>query len=68
MLAAETYFSWAEGFMSGLNLAKPQGHKNKLDSSLVEQNLAHIKDYCDANPQHDYFQAVIDLYRSLPIE
>ncbi len=60
------YFTWAQGFMSGLNAGlvlsdsvTPDLHPNDFDT---EDQRRHIRHYCDQRPLADYFEAVIDLY------
>jgi hypothetical protein len=66
--AAEgVYFSWAEGFMTGWNIAlMPKGEdvppSVNLKAVPIEQQRQHIRDYCDEHPLTQYAQAVADLY------
>ena len=61
------YFTWAQGFMSGLNsgllassdIEAPYLHPNDFDT---EDQQRHIRHYCDQHPLADYFEAVMDLY------
>jgi hypothetical protein len=63
-----SYFAWAQGFMSGLNMAGPRaGHEARnLKAIAVEEQEARLRSYCDQHPGGDYIDAVIDLYGSLP--
>ena len=60
------YFTWAQGFMSGLNTGliashseTPDLHPNDFDT---EDQQGHIRHYCDQHPLADYFEATLDLY------
>jgi hypothetical protein len=59
------YFSWAQGFMSGLNIARLNDEPNRFKSMSVEDQKSHIRNFCMQNPTAKYFRAVIDLYVSL---
>ena len=67
-LADDLYHSWDQGFMSGLNYAKVEatGDSRDLSAMPTEEQMAHIKKYCNARPLADYVDAVMDLYKSLP--
>ena len=67
-LADDLYHSWAQGFMSGLNYAKMEatGDSRDLSAMPTEEQMAHIKKYCNARPLADYVDAVTDLYKNLP--
>ncbi len=63
-----SYFAWAQGFMSGLNMAAPHAGREarNLKAMTVEDQEAKLRFYCDQHPSGDYIDAVIDLYGSLP--
>ncbi len=63
-----SYFAWAQGFMSGLNLAAPHAGREarNLKAITTEEQEARLRSYCDQHPGADYIDAVIDLYGSLP--
>ena len=63
------YFTWAQGFMSGLNTGliasnseTPDLHPNDFDT---EDQQGHIRHYCDQHPLADYFEATLDLYNEM---
>lgn len=63
-IGEEYYFAWAQGFMSGWNVA-PKGSENTiidLNVIPVESQQRHIRRYCSENPLKDYLDAVVDLY------
>jgi hypothetical protein len=63
-----SYFAWAQGFMSGLNMAAPHAGRQarNLKAITTEEQEVRIRSYCDQHPGADYIDAVIDLYGSLP--
>jgi hypothetical protein len=66
----EIYFTWAQGFMSGLNMASAV--QNGVDRDLggtaadMSAQKIHIRSFCDSHPLVQYGLAVLDLYNSLP--
>jgi hypothetical protein len=65
-LADDLYHSWAQGFMSGLNYAKSTGNRRDLSAMSTNDQMARIKQYCNAHPLAEYVDAVMDLYKDLP--
>jgi hypothetical protein len=63
-----SYFSWAQGAMTGLNLGslKSSGTYRNLNGDVSAQQ-ARIRRFCDQRPLASFFEAVIDLYNSLPV-
>ena len=63
-----TYFDWAEGFISGMNwIDAMTGHTAKNIMALsVEDQKQVIRSYCNEHPLVPYWEAVIDLYNKLP--
>lgn len=62
--ASNIYFDWAEGFMSGLNIASTSD-TTAFKTMTAEQQEAHIRNFCDAYPTAKYFKAVLDLYTTI---
>ena len=65
-----SYFAWAQGFLSGHNFAVLAYAKNSsvapdLKSLSLEEQQAFIRQYCDAHPLGSYMDAVLDLYWKL---
>ena len=63
-----TYFDWAEGFISGMNWIDAMTHhtaKNIMALSVEDQKQV-IRSYCNEHPLPPYWEAVIDLYNKLP--
>src|SRR4051812_1392428 len=56
------YFSWAQGYMSGLNVAARRGAANSktadLNSIPAPTQLRFIREFCDHNPLERYSAAV----------
>jgi hypothetical protein len=61
------YYHWAQGFMSGQNLAPVLSRKpvKDLTSVSVESQKVQIRAYCDKHPLVAYMQAVSDVYDTL---
>src|SRR5208282_6818979 len=68
--AEDLYFSWAQGFMSGVNLAyvTSTGSYRYINGNEMLSQKSFIRSYCDAHPQAQYSLAVMDLLNSFPIE
>jgi hypothetical protein len=58
------FFSWAQGFMSGLNAAslQSQGQSRDLSSMPPEEQERFIRDYCNDHPLASYVTVVVQLY------
>src|SRR6476660_6908690 len=56
------YFSWAQGYMSGVNLAAGINNKDYRPANLnvitVAAQQRFIRDFCDRNPLKDFREAV----------
>jgi hypothetical protein len=67
-LVEDTYFVWAAGFMSGLNLdAAAFGRPYRIiNSNDTASYKLRIRSYCDEHPLVPYAHAVADLYTTLP--
>jgi hypothetical protein len=64
-----TYFDWAQGFMSGANTLAQAEKLNSHDLSAltVEDEKSRIRSYCAAHPLNNYYEAVIDVLGGLPL-
>src|SRR6516162_596709 len=65
----QVYFSWAQGFMSGMNFALSSDDKltyRDLNSSPAETQKAFIRKYCNDLPLGYFADAVLNLFNSLP--
>jgi hypothetical protein len=67
-IAEGLYFAWAEGFLSGLNLAAVGFNlpARSLASVDVASAKVEIRSYCDAHPLAPYYGAVVTIYNKLP--
>ena len=66
------YLAWAQGFMSGIILSRPQGVDEGLDLDpatfgLVAQ-LRFLEEHCARNRASDFSAAVEVLYKLLRVE
>jgi hypothetical protein len=65
----DLYFTWAQGFMSGVNdvgLVTGQPIRD-LNSVPISDQESQIRQYCEAHPLASYDQAVMQLYSSLKV-
>jgi hypothetical protein len=63
------YFGWAQGFMSAQNGHDLNGAETKGFRDIggdIKGQMSHIRRYCSAHPADEYWQAVVDLFASLP--
>jgi hypothetical protein len=62
------FFSWAQGFMSGLNMAAMAGEKTTRDlaGAGADQKRA-LRGFCANNPLKNYMDGVIEFYGKLPL-
>ena len=63
--AKTLFFGWAQGFLSGANLA---GSLPMADvrAMTIENQEAYLRRYCDMHPQSHYVEGVMALYTALP--
>jgi len=63
------YFAWAQGLMSGLLLGAPAGKDEGLElnppSLPLLQQVDFLRSFCANNPDKDYTDGVLELYRLL---
>ena len=59
------YFAWAEGFMSGANIARRDDDEKAFHSMSFDEQRAYLRAYCAQNPFEKYVAAVGHLYRDL---
>ena len=61
------YFTWAQGYMSGLNIAgMGNGYRPRELSGDYSAHRQKIRSFCDQSPLKSYMDAVIDLWKNLP--
>ncbi len=67
----DTYFTWAEGFMSGLNFVtavyKMPGREFSSGDISMQSYQSYIRAFCNQHPMAQYLEAVFALYSSLPL-
>jgi len=63
-----TSIHWAQGYMSGLNIASIKNGEGARDLSAISKTnqMSTIRMYCDSHPLLNYFLGVGEAYRSLP--
>jgi hypothetical protein len=63
------YFSWAVGFMSGMNIAAAANNVNlrNLGAMSFEEKQRFMRRFCDQNPLKSYMSGVIELYKALAV-
>jgi hypothetical protein len=49
-LTEEFYFTWAEGFLTGLNAGAEAGKQRDLAGVNILAQMEYVRDFCDANP------------------
>ena len=63
--AENLFFSWALGFMSGLNTQLLEHGETDLNGLPMDKQKEFIRAECKAHPQAAYFAAVFDLYNHM---
>jgi hypothetical protein len=56
------FFSWAQGFMSGLNTELLKRGETDLNGRSLDTQKQFISSYCKEHPRAPYFEAVFKLY------
>lgn len=63
------YVAWAQGFMSGVLIRAPKGVDENLDllppTFPLQKQADFLRNFCRNNPNRDYSDGVLDLYRLL---
>ena len=63
------YFAWAQGFMSGILVRGPPGRDEGLElippGFSTHKQVEFLRTYCAENPDQDYSDGVVELYRAL---
>jgi hypothetical protein len=67
--ADDMFFSWANGYLSGMNeaIASTGQPRHDLGATSAESKAKFIQDYCKEHPLGDYLNSVLALMRSLPL-
>ena len=66
--ADPVFFSWAQGFMSGLNLIRIERKQPLYDLGAmpVPEQIARLRQLCEQKPLVPYAYAVQDLMKTFP--
>jgi hypothetical protein len=68
-ISEREYFSWAQGYISGILMRAPPGKDENLDLTPrefpVKNQLEFFRSFCAANQQDDYADAAASLYQRL---
>jgi hypothetical protein len=59
------FFSWALGFMSGLNTDLLPDRETNLNDLSSQAQKEFIKSYCKEHPHSAYFEAVFGLFNRM---
>ncbi|HEV3114345.1 MAG TPA: hypothetical protein VGY99_27990 [Candidatus Binataceae bacterium] len=59
------FFSWAQGFMSGLNTDLLDHRETNLNELSMGTQKQLVRSYCSDHPHAAYFQAVFNLYNRM---
>jgi hypothetical protein len=67
-VAESLYFTWAQGFMSALNLEASANGKvyRIINGNDMSNQKMLIRSYCNEHPLTQYVAAVLDLYERFP--
>jgi hypothetical protein len=63
--AKTLFFTWAQGFLSGANIAGSLPIAD-VRAMTIENQEAYLRRYCDMHPQSHYVEGVMSLYTALP--
>ncbi len=61
------FFSWAQGFMSGVNVSELERTGRSRDLSDYSGQEVYLRNFCDVHPLLPYARAVVSLFYTLPI-
>jgi hypothetical protein len=64
--ANNLYFSWAQGFMSGQNVARDKNSMRDLNALPVSAQLDYLKRFCEQKPSALFAVAAQNLFNALP--
>lgn len=64
------FFSWAQGFLTALNLSRSQRNLSTRllgsDDFSLDKQFDFLMNYCTDNPERSFMAASINLYKQLP--
>jgi hypothetical protein len=62
------FFSWAQGFMSGMNMGALATKNTTRDlAGITADQQRALRTYCANNPLKNYMDGVIEYYGKLPV-
>jgi hypothetical protein len=64
--ANDMYFSWAQGFMSGQNVAHDNNPMRNLNALPIKTQLDYLRRFCDQKPTELFAVAAQHLYKAFP--
>jgi hypothetical protein len=67
--AEDHLFDWAQGMMSGMNVHSLLGGEGSKDLSFqpADKQRSALRAFCDRRPLANFYEAVMDLYLSMPL-
>lgn len=67
-VAEAGYFSWVQGWLSGMNAARKvqRAPYSDLAAMPYQAMLDHVRAYCGSHPKSQLYEAAVDLIGRLP--
>jgi hypothetical protein len=59
------FFSWAQGFMTGWNVATDDENLIDLLGMKAQDQKTYLRDYCDKHPLKNYLDGVVALMKQI---
>jgi len=66
--AENTYFSWAQGYLTGINSRSDRFYHLLPDALPRDQQRRFLRQYCNRKPKIDFIEAVRALYQRIVTE
>ena len=65
-----SFFSWAQGFMTGMNTVRIGEKQSFVDLGIMDQDaqIKWLHTYCDAHPLAIFMKAVVSLYSKQAVD
>jgi hypothetical protein len=60
------FFTWAQGYASGINLGRPKSYSD-LNAKTTDEMKRYLRQYCATHPLADYAEAVRKFLETLPL-
>lgn len=61
----DVFYTWAQGFLTGFNMAAPEGQAVLLTPMTRDQQKRFLREFCDQNPAKPYIFGVSALIARL---